>query len=88
MNNEPEIKNLKTLVEQLRSDNNILNLKVAEQAEKIQSLKRQIVQLLSDGNADIAKRIERITNDILTFDPNYFEHCSFSNSFNEANKKV
>src|SRR3989339_814217 len=44
----------------------------------------KIPQLTQDEREMLTKRIERLTKDILVFDPFYFEHVSFSDSFNEA----
>ena len=88
MNNNSEIKKFKAILALKDSEINDLKLTNANQNEKIQSLERQIVQILSGGDVSVAQRVERLTKDILTFDPDYFEHCNFSNNFDDAIKKV
>lgn len=80
-----EIKFLKFQLEQNDSEIETLNM-------RIQSLENQIVQIIACDDPEKAQMLEQIKKDILAHDPTYFEHfvehCSYSFSWDEVNKKV
>lgn len=64
------------------------NLKslLAESETKVQSLERQIAQILSNG--DPAQMHERLVKDMLVKEPNYFFECAMTDEYNAIMDKT
>ena len=67
-----EIENLKSLL--------------IESETKVQSLERQIAQILANGGP--AQMHERLVKDMLALDPSYFESCAMADEFKAITDKM